>query len=539
MNQIYDKIEKTIGGLKFAVLIILLFSIMMVIGTFLESWYGTDYANRVVYKTVYFMGLQFLMLLSIVFATLIRLPIKKRLHGFYVIHSGLIIIWIGSFVTYVAGVDGTIFLSPMTPARQVILNEDVIEIHNKSDNRMASLQLPFTAFSKDINVKYDEIKIDKYLPFADTKIEWTEQQESTQSVNTHSSSYSIANANVAQDFILSLHPEAQDFKASLTMGLLNITYLPIKMVECFNQDHQSGLILWNYIEGICTNIENMKVKIETTKTGKRFFAFKEANTVYSFIPDISPWALDINLEPIPNSPYRVFSKDLFKEKPHLFLFGEVVSYYDKNEKVWVTKKFENNKKIELPWMGFELTLIKHSNTQIPIHVPIATTPIQSNGNLIKGMIRAALVSVKDKQYWLTNEKPLNLSVDGKNIVVYMTKKSKVLPFELTLTKFKMDKDPGTNNPASYESFISKFQDGTTTNHHVFMNNPMKHDGITFYQASYSKDETTDQYSSTLSVNIDQGRFLKYLGSILLVLGSIWHFVINNRTKQKDKSILGF
>ena len=68
---------------------------------------------------------------------------------------------------------------------------------------------------------------------------------------------------------------------------------------------------------------------------------------------------------------------------------------------------------------------------------------------------------------------------------------------------------------------------------------MKHDGITFYQASYSQDEETGQYSSTLSVNVDQGRFLKYLGSLLLVFGSIWHFVINNKIKQKDKTILGF
>lgn len=539
MDKIYKKIEKTIGGLKFAVLIILLFSIMMIIGTFFESWYGTDYANRVIYKTPFFMGIQFFMFLSIVFATLVRMPLKKRLYGFYVIHLGLIVIGIGSFTTYIAGIDGSIYLTPMTPTRQVILNEDVIDVHNRTTNKVATLELPYTAFEKDINVKYDQIEIEKYLPFADQKTEWISEREETKSLNTHSSSYNISNPNVAQDFILSLHPEAVDFKASMSMGLLNITYLPQAMISCFEKNLPSGLILWNYIKGECTNFETLKVNLNTTSTGKRFFAFKEDGNIYSFIPDVSPWALNANLEPIQSSPYRIFSKSLFTEKAHLFLFGKTISYFDKNESKWVMDKFPDSNKLDLPWMGFELRLLQHSDKLVPTNIPYATTPIQSNSILIKGMTRAALVNVRGQRYWLTNEKPLNLSVDGQNIVAYMTKKSKLLPFELTLTKFKMDKDPGTNNPASYESFVNRFTQDETTSHHIFMNNPMKHDGITFYQASYSQDEETGQYSSTLSVNVDQGRFIKYLGSLLLVFGSIWHFVINNKIKQKDKTILGF
>ena len=68
-----------------------------------------------------------------------------------------------------------------------------------------------------------------------------------------------------------------------------------------------------------------------------------------------------------------------------------------------------------------------------------------------------------------------------------------------------------------------------TNHHGFMNSPMKHMGFTFYQASYSQDNAGN-YSSTLAVNVDQGRFLKYLGSLMLVLGGIWHYNINKRKK---------
>lgn len=538
MFNLYQKIEKSLGGLKFAVIIILIFSAFMIAGTFIESWYGTDYAGRLIYKTPLFMLVQFLMFLSIIFATLIRLPIKKRLHGFYVIHLGLIVIGVGSFVTYVAGIDGTIHLGPMTPTRQIIISDDVVEIIGKDDFKRATLKLPYKAFPTNINVSYGDITILDYLPFADRETQWLPESGEQKSQNTHSTSYTIANDNVSQDFTLSLHPEAYDFKASLSMGLLNITYLPNSMLECFSKENPSGLILWDSRIATCKTIEELKIKLNKTSTGKRFFAIKESGRVYSFVPDVSPWALDENVTPISDSPLRVFSKDIFKEKPNLFLFGKAASYYDKNIDKWVNDSFEGKNKIDLPWMGFELFLNKHSEHEVPTIVPIYTTPIQKQGALIKGELRAVKVKVRDQIYWATNERPVSVLIDGKKYDIYLTKKSFELPFELTLTTFKMDKDPGTNNPASYESFVGLFHEGNTTNHHIFMNNPLKYDGFTFYQASYSQDEQSGMYSSTLSVNVDQGRWLKYLGSILLVIGSIWHFVINKRFRKKENDLLG-
>jgi hypothetical protein len=93
----------------------------------------------------------------------------------------------------------------------------------------------------------------------------------------------------------------------------------------------------------------------------------------------------------------------------------------------------------------------------------------------------------------------------------------------------MDKDPGTNNPASYESFVALFDGEKNVTHHVYMNHPLKQNGHTLYQASYSQDENGN-YSSVLAVNIDQGRPLKYLGSLMLVLGSIWHYQLNRKRK---------
>jgi hypothetical protein len=537
MEKFYNKLERTIGGLKFAVVIIVIFSILMIIGTFMESYFGTDFANRVVYKTPYFIFIQFLMFLSILAATLIRLPIKKRLHGFYVIHAGLIIIGIGSVVTYVAGIDGTIHLNPMSPNREVVLNDDVIEIHAPEAGKRASLKLPYTAFPTDIGAQYEEIKITEFLPYAEKKLTWVTAKEENIS-GAHSSEYLITNPNVTQDFILSLHPEAFDFQSTLAMGLLEITYLPSKMYECFTKENPTKLILWDTKRNECSTIDELGVKIQKTKTGKRFFAFKAGSQVYSFLPDLSPWALDEQLKPIMNASVKVFSKNLFEKKPHLFLFGESLSYYDKENDQWIAKKFDKDNKAELPWMGFELELLRHETNVVPTYVPIKTWPVQKSGRLIKGDLKAVKLIVRDSEYWLTSERPVTLMIDGVKMNIYLTKESHTLPFEFTLTKFKMDTNPGTKTPASYESFVNLFTPSGTTNHHIFMNNPLKHDGFTFYQASYSKDEQTGQYSSTLSVNVDQGRPLKYFGSLLLVLGSWWHFVLNARARRKESDLLG-
>ena len=90
--DIYKKIEAILSNVKFAVVIISLFTVALIYGTFMESYHGTDYANRLVYKAWWFMLIQLGMFLSIFMATVVRLPLKKRLYGFYVIHAGLIVL---------------------------------------------------------------------------------------------------------------------------------------------------------------------------------------------------------------------------------------------------------------------------------------------------------------------------------------------------------------------------------------------------------------------------------------------------------------
>ena len=505
----------------------------MIVGTFLESYYGTDFANRTVYKTSFFMLIQFGMLMSIIFAAFLRLPPKKRLYGFYTIHSGLIIIGIGSMITYIAGVDGSITLAPNEPSRSVILSKDVLKFTYPEEGRQVTSELPFNAFSTNIDDTYEGMDVKEYIPFAEGKFVWADTINSyPPDAQISSSKYFFKNPFAEEEILLTLHPEtSSEFQSTMSMGPLTFSYLPSKLAGCFEIPSASGIIIWNAENGDCFVPEQKKYPVKTTSSGNRFLVVQMSEKLLTFFPDFSPFPVDTNFQVNQKSTIRSFSKKIFEEKPNLLLFGNRLAFFSKEDQKWLVQKIElKGKSVALPWMGAEITLIDHQDKLVPFHLPVATVPIQKNGTVIKGDIRAVRLEIMGKEYWATNYSPLSLMISGKKVIIEVTKENLTLPFEVALSQFKMDKDPGTNNPASYESFVKLFDDGKMSNHHIFMNNPLKHSGFTFYQASYQQD-SSGNYNSTLAVNVDQGRPLKYLGSLMLVLGGIWHYNLNKKKKK--------
>jgi len=90
-------------------------------------------------------------------------------------------------------------------------------------------------------------------------------------------------------------------------------------------------------------------------------------------------------------------------------------------------------------------------------------------------------------------------------------------FPMTLSKFNIGRYQGTMRAASYESEVDVPGLGRRT---ISMNEPLKYNGFTFYQASFEQDAQGRPVASILSVNHDPGRWVKYLGSLLMVFGSI-------------------
>ena len=535
MQSVFRKLkkaEKIFGSMKFAVVIISLFTVSLIYGTFMESYHGAEFANRQVYKSWWFMGIQLCMFISIVVATYMRFPLKRRLYGFYTIHLGLITLFIGSFVTYMNGIDGSLELIPNTPARRIVIDKDYLKISFQSKNKSIRFPMPFKSGPVKMNGNYNDfIKVLEFLPSAELKTVWKETDLSSSSTD-HASKYSIFNDNVSQNFTMSLNPSS-DFKSSTKLGLLSISYMPESLYKCFIEKSKSGYLVWNIDTNECSTTEQKNIKVIKSNKGSEFISFKHEGKTLKFFPNFSPLPVKNDLTKVTSSPFRVFSKKIFEKKPNLFLFGEKVAFFKKRKKMWVGKTFDSpNQLIKLPWMSFKLRLLDHKDRMVPFQIPTYTRPIQENGNIIKGGIKAVKVSINNKVHWVRSDAPLALNNGSSDIRFQMSKEEIKLPYQITLKRFKMDTNPGTNDPASYESFI-ELLDGRdykpASDHHVYMNEPLKYDDFTFYQASYF-NVGPKMWGSVFSVNYDPGRPIKYAGSLLLVLGSIWHYFIR-RKKQ--------
>lgn len=63
-----------------------------------------------------------------------------------------------------------------------------------------------------------------------------------------------------------------------------------------------------------------------------------------------------------------------------------------------------------------------------------------------------------------------------------------LPFKIRLEDFTADFHPGTRRPANFESVITRLEDGRNERIDIRMNEPMRHRGLTFFQASWGPQD---------------------------------------------------
>lgn len=107
-----------------------------------------------------------------------------------------------------------------------------------------------------------------------------------------------------------------------------------------------------------------------------------------------------------------------------------------------------------------------------------------------------------------------------------------MPFSIRLEQFKMDHDPGTQQPSSYASLVTVIDPARTFSTWISMNEPLHWGGYTFYQASFVPAAPGERPTiSVFSANYDPGRPFKYSGSILIVLGAILLFAVKSMPSQ--------
>jgi hypothetical protein len=258
------------------------------------------------------------------------------------------------------------------------------------------VDLPYTPFEKNLDLNYENIKIGKYLPFADQELTWL-KSENEEGGKDHSTHYRLYNDNFGEELTLSLNPNS-DFQNTMQMGLLNVHYMPDVLADCFGENFPEGLILWDVEEGKCTSPSNKTIKMTKALTGKNLYEIQFDGKVLRFFPEMSPLPVDEKLQLINTSPYRILSKKLFEKNPHLFLFGKKLAYFDKESKQWSTHEIADGKAVDLPWMGFRIEVLDHKINMYPTLAPSYIKPIQENSQIVRGDLKAIEIEIDGQKF---------------------------------------------------------------------------------------------------------------------------------------------
>ncbi|MEN8661340.1 MAG: cytochrome c biogenesis protein ResB [Lentimonas sp.] len=98
------------------------------------------------------------------------------------------------------------------------------------------------------------------------------------------------------------------------------------------------------------------------------------------------------------------------------------------------------------------------------------------------------------------------------------------PFEVELIDFKHDKYPGTEIPFNYSSEVMVHHNDSSKNQKalIYMNHPLRYEGLTFFQASFANNDKT----SIFQVVRNPGWVLPYISVLLMGLGMIVQFGIH-------------
>jgi hypothetical protein len=170
--------------------------------------------------------------------------------------------------------------------------------------------------------------------------------------------------------------------------------------------------------------------------------------------------------------------------------------------------------VETGWMGLTLRVIQFYNKgRVEYHYTKLDYPNPQS-------TAAAQIKFNGEYYWVGMNTALQLfSNDTVYFVTYGNKRLD-LGFNMTLDKFEMQKYEGTQMAKAYKSIVNVTNLGETE---ISMNEPLKHHGYTFYQSSFQENRMGEPVGSILSVNYDPGRWIKYLGSFCIILGSIMLF----------------
>lgn len=160
---------------------------------------------------------------------------------------------------------------------------------------------------------------------------------------------------------------------------------------------------------------------------------------------------------------------------------------------------------------------------------VMSTPMHPEENRNRAAVKLEISGLgdgNDGHYTLVefSEVPQTLTVAGDTYYVGLRKRTYPLPFKIELLDFERQVHPGTNKPRSFKSDVNVVRGQAKRKVTISMNKPLRSDGYTLYQSSFSQQEGKE--TSILAVVENKGRMFPYISSIIICIGILIHLILH-------------
>ena len=471
-----QRVFRFLASLKLAVLVILGLSASLAAATFIESIYDIPTGKYWVYRAPWFSALLALLGLNILVVALSRWPWKKRQIPFLLAHLGILLLLGGSLWTQVSGVDANLVVGEGEAQAWLESEDSILQVRelSRSPIKTTAFQFPWLpphrTFSPRTIPEYG-IEIKDYISRAEPFFQF--------SPTTPEAIARGERRGPALQFVLQGGP--MDLNQTLWLW--------------------GGEAEWSFV-GFGP------AQFTLHPTGTKDFPKAEPGERGKF---------EIRALADGGFAYRISSR----------ASGVKTGSFKGEEAA--------GRELDPGWMGMKI----HLREWIPDAINTSSftrARIQYGTDAPTGAILVAGgEGVNRVEKWLGLGDRAQLNTKAATVEVSYMPARQRLPFSIHLEEFKIDHYAGTRNPMEFSSLVRVREgDGRVLEPvRISMNEPLKHGGYTFYQSSYIPAEPRPT-TSVLSVNRDPGRFLKYFGSFLIVLGSVLLFYVRLR-EQKQRA----
>jgi len=159
-----------------------------------------------------------------------------------------------------------------------------------------------------------------------------------------------------------------------------------------------------------------------------------------------------------------------------------------------------------------------------VPIAIATAPDQANAASAEVRVTSPSGS---KQVFVVSERipaPISFREGDQEISIALRSRRHYKPFSITLHDFTHKTYPGTDIPKDFSSKVTINHTAASENRDalIYMNNPLRHGGFTFYQLAFDNDDTT----SILQVVKNPSWLMPYIACGFVTIGLALQFGIH-------------